>query len=328
MRKRARSLISMSVLVMMIGAIFLAVKPELSSAQNAPYRSYQLKVYCENAQVASATFWHDVGTSMGLKQICAGNCPGGTVPLAAALAGLPAEVSAALQAKVDKHQENAAAGNGRPLTCLRDGKEPQPEKKCENPLPWFDNSSTGGKGCKDVQALEIKVEERVVYLQMCGRAVFAHDEKSTDDVLIEAYVIALKEYMQSRVGDKVCCDRFREASRSDSSCDPRYDLDCDGRLNPSDRTDDGFPAIDTVTVAAGVRSGDFVPFPPWVMEDYKNFVPPANKCDCKWELLKSTRTCSPDGRSPHVYQARWRCPSSGNERFTRKQAPASANCGN
>ncbi|RPH75855.1 MAG: hypothetical protein EHM80_15620 [Nitrospiraceae bacterium] len=115
---------------MMIGAIFLAVKPELSSAQNAPYRSYQLKVYCENSQVASATFWHDVGTSMGLKQICAGNCPRGTVPLAEALAGLPAEVSAALKAKVDKHQENAAAGKGRPLICLRDGKK-SPDDKCQ-----------------------------------------------------------------------------------------------------------------------------------------------------------------------------------------------------
>jgi hypothetical protein len=132
---------------MMIGAIFLAAKPELSSAQNAPYRSYQLKVYCENSQVASATFWHDVGTSMGLKQICAGKCPRGTVPLAEALAGLPAEVSAALKAKVDKHQENAAAGKGRPLACLRDGKKP-PDDKCDVK-----------KACEKIRAMEKLINE-------------------------------------------------------------------------------------------------------------------------------------------------------------------------
>lgn len=54
---------------------------------------------------------------MGLKQICAGNCPGGTVPIAEALFGLPAAVSAALMAKVVEHQENALAGEGLPLLC-------------------------------------------------------------------------------------------------------------------------------------------------------------------------------------------------------------------
>jgi hypothetical protein len=128
MRTSARLLISTSVFVMVIGAIVLAVKPEPSSAQQAPYRSYQLKVFCENSQVASATFWHDIGTSMGLKQLCAGNCAGGTIRLAEALAGLPVAVSTALQTQVDKHQENAAAGRGRVLTCLGEGSQPSDDK--------------------------------------------------------------------------------------------------------------------------------------------------------------------------------------------------------
>ena len=118
MRKRIRPLISTSALVIMVGAIFFAGKPELSSAQNAPFKSYQLRVFCGNSAIPTEAFWHDVGEdSMGVNVRCAGNCPGGKVPLADALAGLPAEVSAALKAKVEKHQENAAAGKGRSLSC-------------------------------------------------------------------------------------------------------------------------------------------------------------------------------------------------------------------
>lgn len=155
MRKRIRPLISTSVLVIMIGAIFFAGKPQPLYAQNAPFKSYQLRVFCENAQVATATFWYDVKEqSMGLKSICAGNCPEGTVTIADALAGLPPEVSAALKAMVEKHQENAAAGKGQSLACLRDGKEPPPEDKnpkceaakCEPPKeggPKFKSSVSG-----------------------------------------------------------------------------------------------------------------------------------------------------------------------------------------
>ncbi len=130
MMKWTRSLVSASVFVV-IGAIIIVGTPHPSSAQNAPYKSYQLIVYCENPEVASATFWHDVKEpSMGLKSICAGKCKGGTVPLEDALAGLPAEVSAALKAMVEKkHEENVAAGRRRSLACLR---------KCEpDPYPEY-----------------------------------------------------------------------------------------------------------------------------------------------------------------------------------------------
>lgn len=56
---------------------------------------------------------------MGLKSICVGSCPGGMVSLADALAGLPAEARDGLNAKVEKHEEDAAAGKGRSLAaCL------------------------------------------------------------------------------------------------------------------------------------------------------------------------------------------------------------------
>jgi hypothetical protein len=102
-------------------ALFAAGILVASVARADGFRSYQLAVYCGHSPVATATFWQDVtkpGT-MGLKSICAGSCPGGMVPLADALAGLPAEARDGLMAKLVKHEENAAAGKGRSLAvCL------------------------------------------------------------------------------------------------------------------------------------------------------------------------------------------------------------------
>lgn len=56
---------------------------------------------------------------MGLKSICAGQCSGAMVSLADALNGLPTEARNGLEAKVDKHEERAAAGTGQSLAaCL------------------------------------------------------------------------------------------------------------------------------------------------------------------------------------------------------------------
>lgn len=117
-------------LLFLAAAILLGGKPQSSFAQNAPFKSYQLLVFCGDPQVASATFWHDVPeSSMGLKSICVGNCPKGRVQIDDALAGIPGAAAAALKAKVAKHQENAAAGKGRFLACLA---------KCDpDPYPDF-----------------------------------------------------------------------------------------------------------------------------------------------------------------------------------------------
>src|SRR5687767_7240760 len=146
MGKRKKLLTSTWIVVATVGAILFAGQPQRSSAQNAPFKSYQLLVFCGNPQVASATFWHDVKeTSMGLKSICAGNCPKGKVPLEEALAGLPAEVTAALKAKVEKkHQENVAAGKRASLACLRKcDPDPYPEyvRKRQVSLELFKHAS-------------------------------------------------------------------------------------------------------------------------------------------------------------------------------------------
>ena len=121
MRQERRSIIVVLAMVVVMGTIFLGGTP--SSAQNAPFQSYDLRVFCGDSPNANATatFWHDVPeSSMGLKTIDVGNCNGCNGSLADALAGLPAAAAAALKAMVDKHQADAAAGKGQPLTCLGD----------------------------------------------------------------------------------------------------------------------------------------------------------------------------------------------------------------
>ncbi len=110
MRKRTRLLISKSVLFIIIGAIFFVGMPEPAAAQNEGFKIYQLIVHCKDPQLPAAIFGHQVtdeGTvgrpSMGTLSICVGNCPGLMLSLETALAGLPADVSAALKAKVERY---------------------------------------------------------------------------------------------------------------------------------------------------------------------------------------------------------------------------------
>jgi hypothetical protein len=335
MRKTTRLLISTSALVIMIEAAFFAGKLELSSAQDGGFKMYQLLVFCGNSGLASAIFGHTVtegGTVgrplMGTKSICVGNCGGGgTVSLEDALAGLPAEVSAALKAKVDKHQEDAAAGKGSRLTCLQDGKEkPKDKEDCEKPTPWFGPPPSG---CKDVRSPNVRIHEAYlgieVALEVCAYTFYYKPVKDLKDPLerdlIEDQLI---RELKKRFGSKVCCDKFQEARRTGKPCDPTWDLDCDGKLNDKDIDTGGLPDINRIFSTA--RGAPVDPFPPGLDPDDTEFFPPQDKCDCKWELMKGTLTCSPDGKQPHSYQARWKCPSTGNERFTRKEARPTAPC--
>lgn len=233
--------------------------------------------------------------------------------------------------------QNLKTAPGRTTSCpsfktlaqLCSQNEP-PKKECEKSTPWFGNSST----CGDVQAWMAEMDGRTVTLSICGAPVFRYVVEPPGDV--NTYSSDLMARVTKSTGTKICCDKFREAARTGVPCDPRADVDCDGRPNQKDVLRDSpaegqslfsgipYPAIDRVFSAPEEASID--PFPPGLNPDDTDFFPPPDKCDCKWELMKGTLTCSTDGRQPHAYQARWRCPSSGNERFTRKEAPASAPC--
>jgi len=209
-------------------------------------------------------------------------------------------------------------------SCEPDDKTPPPEKKCEKPTPWFEPSSD----CSDVQNQVVAINAGAVTLSICGSPIFRWVPPDNDPLLIEAYQRALRDWVKTRVGSKICCDKFREAARTGTPCYPAVDVDCDGKPNQSDiHTESSgttFPDINNMFSKPEGTPVD--PFPVGLDPDDSGFLPPPEKCDCKWELVKGTLNCSPDGNQRHFYEARWRCPSTGNERYTRKYAAATAPC--
>jgi hypothetical protein len=188
MRKRKKRVISASGF-MMIGVFFFAADPQLASAQNDGFKLYQLNVFCENTSLVTRIFTAEAtegGTAgrplMGTKVFCAGTkCAGGPVTLTAALAGLSANVSAALQKQVDDYQQNLAPGDDWFRTCLGDGKKP-PEKRCEQSTPWlYQHWDDRATECKDRQPWNIEFDSKgFAFLTMCGSSVFVHNLKYRD----------------------------------------------------------------------------------------------------------------------------------------------------
>jgi hypothetical protein len=210
------------------------------------------------------------------------------------------------------------------------GKQP-PESGCEKPTPWFDSSSDG---CNDVQKPQVTIAQGAVNLSICGLPVFRFADK--DALLLEAYAPLLKEYVESRVGSRVCCNKIRDAARTAKPCDPTVDIDCDGILNQADlnttySSTTVFPQIDLFTIPSGARVD---PFPAGLNPDDPDFLPNrtardstgVGECACKWDLIKGELKCSPDGKQQHVYVATWRCRVTKAEVMTTKYAPASAPC--
>ena len=203
------------------------------------------------------------------------------------------------------------------------GEKPPPEKKCEKPTPWFGSSPT----CTEVQSPVVAINTGAVTLTICGYPVFRHVPEDKDPTYVEAYKRAVEDWVKARVGSKICCDTLREAARTGTPCYPGFDIDCDGKPNQADvdsTSKEPFPDINNLF--SKPEGAPIAPFPAGLDPDDPDFLPPQDKCDCKWELVKGTVNCSPDGKQRHFYQAHWRCPSTGNERFTRKYAAATAPC--
>ena len=197
-----------------------------------------------------------------------------------------------------------------------------PDTKCEPPAPpWFGPSSD----CKDVQEAQITTTRTAVTVYLCGYKIFSYSGNNvpSDQLYTDAYRAALRDYFRANVG-KVCCNRFRQAARTGQPCNARVDIDCDGKPNESDMSENGMPNFE----GRGVRIPDgvnFDDFPPGMTDD--EIAPPAGECkDCKWVLMSGELKCSPDGRQRHVYQARWYCPSTKVEVDKFHYAPATAPC--
>jgi hypothetical protein len=327
----------------MIGATFFIWKPEPSSAQYEGFELYQINVHCGDSTLVSKIFTHRVTTGgtvgrplMGTVTRCAGKkCPGGPVTLDAALAGFPAQVSAGLRAQADKYQENLAPGEDWFLTCLGEGKKP-PETKCEKSAPWFDGSS----GCTDVQSPQAVAVRGTngIDVSICGSTVFrGYRPGTTWPDEIEGYRVEVLRWIQDRVGSQICCNKFREAARTRTPCDPTSDIDCDGKSNQTDIYFTGlsktpFPDINrSFSRGAGA---DIDPFPAGLDPNDPDFRPErtahnskgVGDCACNWELTKGELKCGGGGQGRHVYIATWRCPLTKAEVTTTKYAPATAPC--
>jgi hypothetical protein len=293
---------------------------------------YQIEVYCKRP-VASKIFNVRGKGQMGTKVICVGDCEGGTVSADDVVAGLPAASAASFKAQLDQYEQAAATGKGTSIApCLgRKATAKSDQKKCDTPTPWFDPSSSSK--CKDRQAPKVVSESGTTYLELCGIRVFAQVSNYPDDPLwTKAYEAVLEKHVTEHIGDGVCCDAFRSSVGPGAACDVRFDVDCDGVSNASDviLLDDArvrLPDFSIFSTSPDFKVGESSPLPPWFTTGDKNFMPPPDKCDCKWEMVKGVRTCSADGRKPHVYQITWKCPSTGNVRFARKEAPATEKCG-
>lgn len=327
----------------MIGAIFFAGKPQPSLAQNAPFKSYQLRVFCDNPKAATVTFWHDVPeVSMGVKLLCAGKCKGKTVPLAAALAGLPTAVSVALRASVEKHEEDAAAGNGRSVKgCLLDGEQKPPgcmtrDDERTGDVPWFDPSARGCNDLHDTQLTTTFSRGTCTYtLRACGTVILK------DTVSAPNAANCTREYRAESYGgtaplpQKVCCDIWREAARTGSGCNPEVDADCDGELNEKTqvlRLQDPYYAPSPGETDKNFNRADFDPLPPGLNWDG---VMPNEPCKgCKWMATSAKLTCSPDKyknmpesrKRDHEYKVTWKCPTSGILRVVTKRVAARLPC--
>jgi len=208
----------------------------------------------------------------------------------------------------------------------------QQKRDCEPPTPWQNASSSSRTRCKDLQSPQVSVNQGVVSLAFCGYDVWSYvgrtSDGQVDNAFNQEYQSTLTKWVKAQIGSRICCDKFQEAIQKGQTCDPRVDVDCDGKPNGSDSvwsSEAGAPLPD-INLFKRSEGAPVDRFPPGFDPDDPSFMPSDDKCGCKWELLKGTLTCSPDGKQPHVYQARWKCPATGNELFTRKEAPASAPC--
>lgn len=243
------------------------------------------------------------------------------------IAKLPAETRKAFCKEIKARSKNGSLDECLILRhACETGEDPLPDK-CEPPRsPWLGPSPD----CKDVQTWQIEQRGSTVSVSMCGQIVFTNPNVGTDPTFSYAYKAALRDQLRQTIGEKICCDKFRQAMRTGTPCDPRKDVDCDGKPNSEDDSGSypndpsAFPTIEIITTAEGAPVDTF---PTGLSLD--EIYPDVESCkDCQWQLMKGELKCNVNTQEgkQHVYQAKWKCPSTGIEVDTFKYAPATAAC--
>lgn len=192
---------------------------------------------------------------------------------------------------------------------------------CRPSTPWFDK----GTPCQDARSPIVDANYVQARVAICGTVVFSHRFSETD-TQPDQYGVVLQNEVIRQLGAKVCCDRFRQPVPT-GQCDPRSDIDCDGRPNEMDvKTIAGYTVpLPDINIYSTPPGASVTPFPEGLNPDDPGFVPDSNGCDCKWQLIKGVLNCGSAGQG-HSYVATWKCPTSGREVTTTKTATANTPC--
>lgn len=222
---------------------------------------------------------------------------------------------------------------GRRVNC-----QPRPEKDgwsdfelellCRPSTPWFDK----GTNCQDAQSPVITFSQDSGVLSICGSTVFRFGVPGYDSSVLQAYGTVLQTELTRQIGSKVCCQAFRDAVRTGQPCNPSVDVDCDGKRNQADILIDtpgiaGSPEIrfPDISIFSSPPGAAVAPFPAGLNPDDPGFVPNSTGCPCKWQLIKGVLNCGSAGQG-HSYVATWKCPTTGREVTTTKNATPNTPC--
>ncbi len=201
---------------------------------------------------------------------------------------------------------------------------------CRPSTPWFDK----GTNCqrKLVPTITVDYTSFSASVQICVHTVFRYSITGfiTAPANLEFYGKTLGDRVIQQVGGLVCCDEFENAVRTGRPCNPLLDVDCDGKPNQTDVAleDVGhnlyvpYPEINIFSTPPGAS---VPPFPEGLNPDDPGFVPNSNGCDCKWQLIKGVLNCGSAGQG-HSYVATWKCPTTGREVTTTKNATPNTPC--
>ncbi len=192
---------------------------------------------------------------------------------------------------------------------------------CRPSTSWFDR----GTSCQNARSPEVLADYLHASVRICGSIVFQYS--FSDSVPSpQGYGHLLETEVRRQIGNTVCCDRFNQPVTV-GQCNPRSDIDCDGRPNESDIkivANSTIPLPD-INIYSTPPGASVAPFPEGLNPDDPGFVPNSSGCDCKWQLIKGVLTCGTGGQG-HSYIATWKCPTTGREVTTTKNATANTPC--
>ena len=245
--------------------------------------------------------------------------------------------------------ESAKDAIGRIEICC-DEKEP-----CETPTanrlpPWFDERSCSQAKTVGLSLSALKVDEFTGALLGPGeiRCVAEYTACSSIPGIVDQTLSSVKSVMinlnawnsadylkaansacqsffnehRSAPRRKICCDKkYNSLDNYFGRCSRYHDVDCDGIGNVYD------------SLPFHPRSNEYTsevpetPFPFW--KDFKNAVP-LEPCPCKWKFLDARYKCTnvrvhssaargSSNQAKYDYQAKWRCPATGQEIITTRQ---------